>query len=46
MTSTPQIILDSDRVMVGKKSRYNHKCLVCGTKVRMPLLRGMAECTY
>jgi len=44
--TTPQIILDSDRIMVGKKTKFTYKCLICGTKRNMPAYRGMAESTY
>ena len=39
-------ILDSDKVMVGKKTKFLYKCVDCGKKKRMPAFRGMAESTY
>ena len=39
-------ILDSDKIMVGKKTKFTYKCLICGTKRNMPAYRGMAESTY
>jgi ribosomal protein L44E len=39
-------ILDSDKVMVGKKTKFLYKCVNCGKKKRMPAFRGMAESTY
>ena len=39
-------ILDSDKVMVGKKTKFLYKCVNCGKKKRMPVFRGMAESTY
>ena len=42
----PHEILDSDKVMVGKKTNFLYKCTVCGKTKRMPSFRGMAESTY
>ena len=42
----PHEILDSDKVMVGKKTKFLYKCTVCGKTKRMPSFRGMAEGTY
>jgi len=39
-------ILDSDKVMVGKKTKFLYKCVNCGKTKRMPAFRGMAESTY
>ena len=39
-------ILDSDKIMVGKKTKFLYKCLNCGKKKRIPAFRGMAESTY
>ena len=39
-------ILDSAKVMVGKKTKFLYKCVNCGKKKRMPAFRGMAESTY
>ena len=39
-------ILDSDKIMVGKKTKFLYKCRNCGKKKRMPAFRGMAESTY
>ena len=44
--TTPHIILDSDKIMVGKKTKFTYKCLVCGTERKMPSYRGVAESTY
>ena len=44
--STLHEILDSDKVMVGKKTKFLYKCVDCGKKKRMPAFRGMAESTY
>jgi len=44
--STLHEILDSDKVMVGKKTKFLYKCVNCGKTKRMPAFRGMAESTY
>jgi ribosomal protein L44E len=46
MSHTSHEILDSDKVMVGKKTKFLYKCVNCGKKKRMPAFRGMAESTY
>ena len=46
MNTTKHEILDSNKVMVGKKTKFLYKCVNCGKKKRMPAFRGMAESTY
>jgi len=46
MNNTKHEILDSNKVMVGKKTKFLYKCMGCGKKKRMPAFRGMAESTY
>ena len=46
ISNTMHEILDSDKVMVGKKTKFLYKCVNCGEKKRMPKFRGMAESTY
>ena len=46
MNNTKHEILDSNKVMVGKKTKFLYKCVDCGKKKRMPAFRGMAESTY
>ena len=46
MNTTKNEILDSNKVMVGKKTKFLYKCVDCGKKKRMPAFRGMAESTY
>ena len=46
MNNTKHEILDSNKVMVGKKTIFLYKCVDCGKKKRMPAFRGMAESTY
>ena len=46
MSDTLHEILDSDKVMVGKKTKFLYKCVNCGRKKYMPTFRGMAESTY
>ena len=46
MSDTQHEILDSGKVMVGKKTKFLYKCTICGTISRMPVIRGMAESTY
>ena len=46
MNTTKHEILDSNKVMVGKKTKFLYKCVDCGKKKRMPAFRGMAESTY
>ena len=46
MSHTSHEILDSDKVMVGKKTKFLYRCTVCGMTTRMPKYRGMAESTY
>ena len=46
LRKTPHEILDSDKVMIGKKTKFLYKCTICGKRKRMPNIRGMAESTY
>jgi len=46
LRKTPHEILDSDKIMVGKKTKFLYKCTICGKTRRMPAIRGMAESTY
>ena len=46
MNNTKHEILDPNKVMVGKKTKFLYKCVYCGKKKRMPAFRGMAESTY
>ena len=46
MSDTQHEILDSDKIMIGKKTKFLFKCVNCGEKKRMPKFRGMAESTY
>ena len=46
LRKTPHEILDSDKIMVGKKTKFLYKCTICGRTRRMPVIRGMAESTY
>ena len=46
MSNTLHEILDSDKIMVGKKTKFLYKCVNCRKKKRMPAFRGMAESTY
>ena len=46
LRKTSHEILDSDKIMVGKKTKFLYKCVNCGKKKRMPAFRGMAESTY
>ena len=46
MNNTKHEILDPNKVMVGKKTKFLYKCVDCGKKKRMPAFRGMAESTY
>ena len=46
MSDTQHEILDSGKVMVGKKTKFLYKCVICGEKKHMPKFRGMAESTY
>ena len=46
MSDTLHEILDSDKIMVGKKTKFLYKCVNCGRKKYMPAFRGMAESTY
>ena len=46
MSDTQHEILDSGKVMVGKKTKFSYKCTICGRISRMPAIRGMAESTY
>ena len=46
MNTTKHEILDSNKVMVGKKTKFLYRCVDCGKKKRMPVFRGMAESTY
>ena len=46
MSDTQHEILDSGKVMVGKKTKFLYKCTICGRISRMPTIRGMAESTY
>jgi len=46
MNNTKHEILDPNKVMVGKKTKFLYKCVDCGKKKRMPAIRGMAESTY
>ena len=45
-SKTQQELLDSDLQMTGKKTKFLYKCTSCGTTMRMPKYRGMAESTY
>ena len=46
MNNTKHEILDPNKVMVGKKTKFLYKCVDYGKKKRMPAFRGMAESTY
>ena len=46
MSDTQHEILDADKIMVGKKTKFLYKCVNCGRKKYMPAFRGMAESTY
>ena len=46
MNNTKHEILDPNKVMVGKKTKFLYKCVDCGKRKRMPAFRGMAESTY
>ena len=46
MNNTQHEILESDKVMVGKKTKFLYKCVNCGKKKHMSTFRGMAESTY
>ena len=46
MSDTQHEIPDSGKVMVGKKTKFLYKCVICGKKKHMPKFRGMAESTY
>ena len=46
MSDAQHEILDSGKVMVGKKTKFLYKCTICGRVSRMPSIRGMAESTY
>jgi len=46
MSHTSHEMLDSDKIMVGKKTKFLYKCTICGRTRRMPVIRGMAESTY
>jgi len=46
ISNTPHTALDSDKIMIGKKTNFEYKCEICGRKKRMPKFRGMAESTY
>ena len=46
MNNTKHEILDPNKVMVGKKTKFLYKCVDCGKKKHMPAFRGMAESTY
>ena len=46
MSDAQHEILDSGKVMVGKKTKFLYKCVICGKEKHMPKFRGMAESTY
>ena len=46
MNNTKHEILDPNKDMEGKKTKFLYKCVDCGKKKRMPAFRGMAESTY
>ncbi len=34
-SNTPHVTLDSDKIMIGKKTNFEYKCKICGRKKRM-----------
>ena len=46
LRKTSHEMLDSAKIMVGKKTKFLYKCTICGRTRRMPVIRGMAESTY